>query len=62
MSDQTFCKGDTVCLKRDYQDEGRNFKEGDRGKVGRHDAILVRIRMPREYEICVRPALLKRIN
>lgn len=61
MSD--FCKDDTVCLKKDYEeDEGRNFKAGDTGKVTRQDAILVRVRMPRSYEICVRPTLLKRVS
>ena len=62
MSVETFHKNDTVCLKKNYEeDEGMKFKAGATGKVTGKDDILVRVRMPKSYEISVRPSILRTI-
>lgn len=61
MSTQ-FYMGDTVILSRNYLDEGMGFNAGTTGKVAGKDNILVRVRMSRSYEICVRPTFLKVVN
>lgn len=62
MTVEDFSKGDTVSLKTNYQDEGRSFKAGDKGRVSGHDALLIRVRMPTGYEICLRPVQLIHAN